>query len=220
MSKYVTKGIEDLRKTVEELVLKMASWNGEYDECEYNDMRNEFNIQLLTCLIGAELRPKKNAPGEYKLKGLKKLPTMTERIVIRDLHRLYTEEVELVYITESKGPRIEIIDPKSGKPIKNNVEMLDKINNKTFVAFIADILKEKVKLTEDDVTLISAMAETLRKKNIRNYILLFSGITIVIVAGMILLAMSSSGEEGYRAPSTDSVGDGGNDDPIIRIVSD
>jgi len=210
MAKYVTKSIDDLGSVVDSQIRTANEWNesgASFDQVQYDNIRNTFNIQLLAASIGAEFKATKKKPTEFRPTGIKPLPNLTDRIKIRNIYRLYIDKVESVYLAKSGEAETKFVDPKTGEPVVNHVKEIEKLSNKKFSALIQDILKSKTKITEDDLELISAMAETLRIKNIVKFSLVILGLVFVVTGGIVLVKALQDNDDTDECTCSDNGND-------------
>ncbi|MCM1220116.1 MAG: hypothetical protein NC548_37060 [Lachnospiraceae bacterium] len=216
------------KKNLENKIAEIKKWTTtdipaliNHPDCDakmyFQKGRLVLNLMLIEALIGAEIKKDegKKAKGDYVIKFNRHLPTASELGEIVDIVDTFVTEVET--------PFLDRIAPMQsgddmGIPQKSNIR-LEKLNKKSMYDLIFnggnDAMTNRMINTVDCVQL-AGIGEQLRKKTIRNRVLIVGGVALVITgAGMVGYNMYKKKHEGNNENSGDV-----NDGPMVDIGGD
>ena len=144
------------------------------------------NLLLIETLIGAEITADtgKNAKGDYKIKFNRRLPTATELAEISEIVAKFIKDVEKPFLDQ-----FTTTDPGDMNiPDDVSTIRLEKINAKSMKELIfggAGPVTNRM-LNAIDCIQLAGVGEQLRKRTIRNRVLIVGGIALVVTGGTIV----------------------------------
>jgi len=175
------------------------------------------NLMLIEALTGAEISRVEGgkANGDYKIKFNRRLPKPNELAQIAGIVDKFIAEIENPFIarfTVADPENMDIPVGEGGSSIR-----LEKINKKAMKELIfgggADAMTNRMINAIDCVTLAGIGAD-LKKKIIRNRVLIVGGIAMVITAGGVI------GYNVYKKKNSDGCDNAPVDEPAVEIGGD
>jgi hypothetical protein len=206
MSKYAQNQIVKLEKFVTEEAAKAAAAQSITLDA-YVEIRQQFNIDVVHAIIGAELdEAKKNKDGTHKIKANHGLPTPSQVAKIASIVEKYIEDVEDVYF----GKELEDGAVREQKgPFVGQYETVDK------TIFFQEMYKALLnRIGCMDVFNLYAIAEKYKKNRIKKIALIAAGSVLVLAGGVVAYKFLNGGK---KEKEEEIVVDDDLDDEIIDI---
>lgn len=214
-SKKVANQITEIKdwctKGIPEIIAKNPSVK-EY----FQQGRLCLNLLLIETMIGAEISVDtgKNAKGDYKVKFNRCLPTVAEMAEISNIMADFVKNVEGPFLSKFAAPSGNdddmAIPPNDASTIR-----LERVNAKSLKDLIFnggnDAMTNRMLNAVDCIQLAGIGCE-LRKKTIRNRVLIAGGIALVVTGGIIV------GMNVYKAHKEKCDGDDA-DAPVVDLDS-
>lgn len=181
-NKKMEKQISDIREWATKGIPELIAANPNMDDKTYFQRgRLCLNLLLIETLIGAEITVDsgKNAKGDYKIKFNRRLPTATELATICGIVSKFIKNVE--------GPfTSKFTDDPMGIPEDDSEIELEKINAKSMkdLVFGSGLINRMINSV--NCVQLASIGDQLRKKTIRDRVLIVGGIALVITGGTIV----------------------------------
>lgn len=211
-SNHVNNQISQIRAWATKGIPELIEKNPGMDDKEYFQKgRLCLNLLLIETLIGAEFTQSdgKNGKGDYKLKFNHRLPSKSD---VADISAIMGE-----FIKNVENPFMEqfgAADEDSNMGIPTASLRLEKVNTKSMkdLIFGSGCTTNRM-INAIDCVQLAAVGEQLRKKTIRNRVLIVGGIALVITGG------TAVGMNLYKKHK-DKADDAGDDTPVVDIDAD
>lgn len=237
MKNKVDERIENLRKI---MLMEIGGNVDKLSSSEYHQKRKQLNEELIAILIGAEFKDGQKLVMKYSLPTKKQLNTI---IVMMNT---FIDTVENPFLMKIMNPEtaeksdneedneddIDIPDRDDDYELKNsgyNITMRDKVSKKDMKNIIFGLEGENpitnYYLNMNDIMILAAMGETLRKKIIRNRCIIIGGVTFAIAAGvttglLIYNHKKKEKEEDVQIDSESEIPEIEYDDPELPEITD